>query len=44
MLKKNVMDDYSREALRKDVDFSIPSRKVVYVLDRLTKKGAFQKI
>jgi putative transposase len=41
----NVMDDYNREALHVEVDFSLPSRRVVYVLNRLTKmKGLPKKI
>lgn len=34
----NVMDDYNREALLVEVDYSFPSKKVVYFLNRLCKK------
>lgn len=41
----NVMDDYNREALHVEVDYSLPSKRVVYVLNRLTKKrGVPRKI
>lgn len=41
----NVMDDYNREALHVEVDHSLPSTKVVYVLNRLCKmRGAPEKI
>jgi putative transposase len=34
----NIMDDYNREALHVDIDYSFPSRRVVYILNRITKK------
>lgn len=41
----NVMDDYNREALHVEIDYSLPSKRVVYVLNRLTKKrGVPRKI
>lgn len=34
----NIMDDYNREALHVDIEYSFPSSRVVYILNRLTKK------
>jgi putative transposase len=39
----NVMDDYNREALYVEVDYSLPSKRVVYVLNRLTKQRGSPK-
>ena len=41
----NIMDDYNREALHVEIEYSFPSRRVVYILNRLTKKlGVPRKI
>ena len=41
----NVVDDYNREALAIEIDLSLPSRRVIRVLDRIAEtRGLPQKI